>query len=87
MSTAPNFFINTPDILPSFLQKSGRPGFRLRLALAATLSPTYGIYNGYELCEAAAIEGKEEYLHSEKYDYKVWDWDRPRPHKRRYHQA
>jgi starch synthase (maltosyl-transferring) len=45
--------------------------------LAATLVPTYGIYNGFELCENRAIPGTEEYLHSEKYEYKVWDWDRP----------
>jgi starch synthase (maltosyl-transferring) len=73
----PNFFANTPDILPHFLQEGGRPAFRIRLALAATLSPSYGIYNGYELCEAAAVPDSEEYLHSEKYEYKVWDWDRP----------
>ena len=45
--------------------------------LAATLSPAYGIYNGFELCENTPIPGREEYLHSEKYEYKVWDWDRP----------
>jgi starch synthase (maltosyl-transferring) len=45
--------------------------------LAATLSPVYGIYNGFELCENAALPGKEEYARSEKYEYKVWDWDRP----------
>jgi starch synthase (maltosyl-transferring) len=73
----PNFFTNTPDILPYFLQQGGRPAFRIRLALAATLSPSYGIYNGFELCEAAAVPNAEEYLHSEKYEYKVWDWDRP----------
>lgn len=73
----PNFFTNTPDILPEILQKGGRPAFRSRFVLAATLSSVYGIYNGYELCENAAIPGKEEYLHSEKYEYKVWDWDRP----------
>ena len=73
----PNFFTNTPDILPVFLQEGGRPAFRIRLALAATLSPTYGIYNGFELCESTPIPGREEYLHSEKYQYKVWDWDRP----------
>ena len=49
----------------------------IRLALAATLSSVYGIYNGFELCEATPIPGKEEYLNSEKYEYKVWDWDRP----------
>ncbi len=72
----PNFFINTPDILPEILQHGGRPAFMFRLVLAATLSPTYGIYNGYELCENRALSGKEEYLDSEKYEYKVWDWDR-----------
>jgi len=45
--------------------------------LAGTLSPAYGIYNGFELCENQAIPGREEYFHSEKYEYKVWDWDRP----------
>jgi len=73
----PNFFTNTPDILPFFLQEGGRPAFRIRLALAGTLSPAYGIYNGFELSENAAIPGREEYIHSEKYEYKVWDWDRP----------
>lgn len=73
----PNFFPTTPDILPEFLQKGGRPAFMSRFVLASTLSGVYGIYNGYELCENAAVPGKEEYLHSEKYDYKVWDWDRP----------
>jgi starch synthase (maltosyl-transferring) len=73
----PNFFTNTPDILPVFLQEGGRPAFRIRLVLAATLSPVYGIYNGFELCENTPIPEREEYLHSEKYEYKVWDWDRP----------
>jgi starch synthase (maltosyl-transferring) len=73
----PNFFTNTPDILPVFLQRGGRPAFRIRLVLAATLASAYGIYNGYELGENTAIPGTEEYLHSEKYEYKVWDWDRP----------
>jgi starch synthase (maltosyl-transferring) len=73
----PNFFTNTPDILPVFLQEGGTPAFRIRLVLAATLSPVYGIYNGFEVCENTPIPGREEYLHSEKYEYKVWDWDRP----------
>ncbi|WP_301102834.1 alpha-1,4-glucan--maltose-1-phosphate maltosyltransferase [Propionivibrio sp.] len=73
----PNFFPTTPDILPEFLQNGGRHAFETRFVLAATLSSVYGLYNGYELCENAAVPGKEEYLHSEKYDYKVWDWDRP----------
>jgi starch synthase (maltosyl-transferring) len=73
----PNFFTNTPDILPPYLQTGGRPAFQVRLVLAATLAGVYGIYNGFELCEASALPGKEEYLDSEKYQYKVWDWDRP----------
>lgn len=73
----PNFFTNTPDILPEILQQGGRPAFKFRLALAATLSPSYGIYSGYELCENRALPGKEEYLDSEKYEITVWDWDRP----------
>ena len=73
----PNFFANTPDILPSFLQTGGRPAFMIRFVLAATLSGVYGIYNGFELCENDALPGREEYNNSEKYDYKVWDWDRP----------
>jgi starch synthase (maltosyl-transferring) len=72
-----NFFTNTPDILPEILQQGGRPAFKFRLVLAATLSPSYGIYNGYELCENRALPNSEEYLDSEKYEYKVWDWDRP----------
>jgi starch synthase (maltosyl-transferring) len=72
-----NLFTNTPDILPSILQEGGRPAFKMRLALAATLSSVFGIYSGFELCEATPIPGKEEYLNSEKYEYKVWDWDRP----------
>jgi len=72
-----NLFVNTPDINPEFLQKGGRPAFVIRAVLAATLSSVYGIYSGFELCEAAAIEGKEEYLDSEKYEIRAWDWDRP----------
>lgn len=73
----PNFFCNTPDILPEILQQGGRPAFKFRVVLAATLSPSYGIYSSYELCENQALPGKEEYLNSEKYEIKVWDWDRP----------
>ncbi len=73
----PHFFVNTPDINPPFLQTSGRPGFLIRAALAATLSGLWGVYNGFELCEAAAIPGREEYLDSEKYQLRAWDWDRP----------
>jgi starch synthase (maltosyl-transferring) len=73
----PNFFVNTPDILPIHLQ-SGEPWiFKARVALAATLSGNYGIYNGFELLEHAAIPGKEEYLDSEKYEIKVRDWNKP----------
>ena len=73
----PNFFTNTPDINPVYLQRSGRPGFRVRLVLAATLSTNYGIYNGFEICEAAAVPGKEEYLDSEKYEIRAWEMNRP----------
>ena len=72
----PNFFANTPDINPIYLQTSGRAGFVVRATLAATLSSAYGIYNGFELCEAALFR-KEEYLDSEKYEIRVWDYDRP----------
>ena len=73
----PNFFVNTPDINPYFLQTSGRAGFLIRAALATTLSGLWGMYSGFELCEAAAIPGKEEYQDSEKYELRAWDWDRP----------
>ncbi len=72
-----NLWPNTPDILPYHLQEGGRPAFMIRLALAATLSSVYGIYSGYELCENAAIPGKEEYLDSEKYQFKARDWNAP----------
>jgi len=74
----PNFFTNTPDILTAVLQTGGRPAFMMRLVLAATLSPSYGIYNGYELCENQAVApGSEEYLNSEKYQLKARDWNAP----------
>ncbi|MGF1624760.1 MAG: alpha-1,4-glucan--maltose-1-phosphate maltosyltransferase [Alphaproteobacteria bacterium] len=73
----PNFFVNTPDINPYYLQTSGRAGFRVRLVLAATLSTSYGVYNGFEICESAAVPGKEEYLDSEKYQLRAWDFDKP----------
>src|ERR1700722_4514110 len=73
----PNFFTNTPDILPPVLQTGGRTAFKMRLVLAATLSPSYGIYSGYELCENQAVPGTEEYLNSEKYEIKVRDWNQP----------
>jgi starch synthase (maltosyl-transferring) len=72
-----NLFPNTHDILPYILQQGGRPAFKMRFMLAATLSSVYGIYSGYELCENTPVPNKEEYLNSEKYEYKVWDWDRP----------
>jgi starch synthase (maltosyl-transferring) len=73
----PNFFANTPDINPIYLQTSGRAGFIVRATLAATLSSVWGIYNGFELCEAEPYPGKEEYLNSEKYELKAWDYHRP----------
>ncbi|CAM5626249.1 alpha-1,4-glucan--maltose-1-phosphate maltosyltransferase [Streptomyces pilosus] len=72
----PNFFANTPDILHAYLQHGGRPAFEVRAVLAATLSPTWGIYSGYELCENTPLrEGSEEYLDSEKYQLRPRDWD------------
>jgi starch synthase (maltosyl-transferring) len=97
----PNFWPNTPDILPSYLQFGGRPAFVVRAVLAATLSPIYGIYSGFELCENAGLWksdwnpagdvrhflelcdwdykqlAKEEYLDSEKYQFKGRDWNAP----------
>jgi len=67
----PNFFANTPDILHEYLQRGGRPAFEARLVLAGTLSPSYGIYSGFENIENVAVRaGSEEYLHSEKYEIK-----------------
>ncbi len=73
----PHLFANTPDILPRFLQDGGPPAFRIRAVLGATLGGLFGIYNGFELCENRALPNSEEYADSEKYEYKVWDWDRP----------
>jgi starch synthase (maltosyl-transferring) len=73
----PHFFVNTPDINPCFLQRSGRAGFLIRAGLAATMSGLWGVYNGFELCEGMPLPGKEEYLDSEKYEIRVWDWSRP----------
>lgn len=73
----PHFFVNTPDINPVFLQQSGRPGFLIRAALATTLSGLWGMYSGFELCEATPVPGKEDYLDSEKYEIRAWDWQRP----------
>jgi starch synthase (maltosyl-transferring) len=73
----PNFFANTPDILHEYLQHGGLPAFKIRAVLAATLSPAWGIYSGYELCENIPLRpGSEEYMDSEKYQYKPRDWDR-----------
>ncbi len=72
-----NLWPNTPDILPFLLQHGGRPAFMIRVTLAATLSTLYGIYSGYELCENDALPGREEYLDSEKYQFKERDWNAP----------
>jgi starch synthase (maltosyl-transferring) len=77
----PNFFANTPDILHEYLQHGGRPAFEARAVLAATLSPSYGIYSGYENLEnvGAGVDGvaSEEYLNSEKYELKSRSLDGP----------
>ena len=73
----PNLWPNTPDILSPVLQEGGRPAFMTRVLMAATLSPLYGIYSGYELCENKALPGREEYLDSEKYQFKERDWNAP----------
>ncbi|MFY7067464.1 maltotransferase domain-containing protein [Nocardiopsis changdeensis] len=71
----PNFFANTPDILNAYLQEGGRPAFEIRAVLASLLSPTWGVYSGYELCENTPVRpGSEEYLDSEKYQYRPRDW-------------
>jgi starch synthase (maltosyl-transferring) len=72
-----NFFTNTPDINPVFLQTSGRPGFRTRFVLASSLAGNYGMYSGFELCEGAPLPGREEYLDSEKYEIRHRDYDAP----------
>ena len=74
----PNFFANTPDILTAYLQQGGPPAFRVRLVLAATLSPSYGIYSGFENYENVALApGSEEYLDSEKYELRSRRLDGP----------
>ena len=71
----PNFWPNTPDILHESLQYGGPAAFKLRAVLAATMSPCWGMYSGYELCEHVAVRhGSEEYLDSEKYSYRPRDW-------------
>ncbi|MCX6456094.1 MAG: DUF3416 domain-containing protein [Actinobacteria bacterium] len=72
----PNFWVNTPDILPFHLQSGNPAMFALRAVLASTLTPSWGMYAGYELFEHRVLsEGREEYLDSEKYQIKVRDWD------------
>lgn len=73
----PNFFPTTPDILPPALSRGGRGAHMARAVLAGTLSPSYGLYAPYLLCEAEPYPGKEEFNHSEKYEIRHWDWDRP----------
>ena len=71
----PNFWVSTPDILTQYLQYGGRPGHKIRAALAAMSTPSWGLYAGYELVESVARPGAEEHIDSEKYEYKVRDWD------------
>jgi starch synthase (maltosyl-transferring) len=72
----PNFFVNTPDILHAFLQYGGPPAFKIRSVIAATGSPSWGVYAGFELFEHVAVKpGSEEYLDSEKYQIRIRDWD------------
>jgi starch synthase (maltosyl-transferring) len=71
----PNFFVNTPDILHAFLQQGGPPAFKIRAVLAATGSPSWGVYSGFELLENTPVRpGSEEYLDSEKYQYRPRDY-------------
>jgi starch synthase (maltosyl-transferring) len=75
----PNFWPNTPDILPEFLQYGGEPAFVIRFLLAATLSASYGIYGPpFDLFVSEGLPGREEYLDSEKYEIRCWDWSDPR---------
>ena len=71
-----NLWPNTPDINPHHLD-AGRPAFKIRAVLAATLSPSWGIYSGFELCEQGRLGEREEYAHSEKYEIRARDWDAP----------
>jgi starch synthase (maltosyl-transferring) len=72
----PNFFVNTPDILHAYLQYGGPAAFKIRAVVAATGSPSWGVYAGYELFEHVAVRpGSEEYLDSEKYQIRIRDWD------------
>jgi starch synthase (maltosyl-transferring) len=75
----PNFFTNTPDILHEYLVHGGQPAFKIRAVLGSMLSPSWGIYSGYELCENIPLRpGSEEYLDSEKFQYRSRDWDAAR---------
>jgi starch synthase (maltosyl-transferring) len=72
----PNFFVNTPDILSEYLQHGGPAAFRVRAVLGAMLAPSWGVYSGYELCENVPVmPGSEEYMDSEKYQYRPRDWE------------
>jgi starch synthase (maltosyl-transferring) len=74
----PNFFVNTPDILHAYLQYGGPAAFKIRAVLASMLSPSWGVYSGYELYEHQAVRpGSEEYLDSEKYQYRPRNWNQP----------
>ena len=70
----PNLFVNTPDILTDYLQFGGRAGYKVRAAIAATGSPTWGVYAGYELVENVARAGSEENIDNEKYEFKHREW-------------
>src|SRR3712207_3085442 len=72
----PNFFANTHDILTPYLQFGGRPAYKIRAAIAATGSPSWGIYSGYELIENVARPGAEENIDNEKYQYRPRDWEK-----------
>lgn len=73
----PHFFVNTPDINPFYLQTKGREGFLVRAVVAATMSGLWGVSSGFEICESAGIPEKEEFINSEKYEIRAWDWNRP----------
>lgn len=72
----PHFFVNTPDINPFYLQTKGREGFLVRAVVAATMSGLWGVSSGFEICESAAVPEKEEFINSEKYEIRAWDWNR-----------
>ncbi|MBF6506076.1 alpha-1,4-glucan--maltose-1-phosphate maltosyltransferase, partial [Nocardia farcinica] len=70
-----NLFVNTPDILTEYLQHGGPGAFRIRAVVAATASPLWGVYAGFELFEHVARPGAEEYIDNEKYEYRPRDWE------------